>query len=167
MPVHGEWRHLRAHAALGALTGDPRRADRAGRERRRRRPRATAWPRSSGQIALGYVYVDGLEVGDVSESTLKDRRILGDEGFITVTVVVDAATGKITGGPQIAARGFSDDPRAFDPVRALIEAELESAARDGVTEAHAVAQTVRRVVGRWVNDTYRRRPMIIPVVVEV
>ena len=84
-----------------------------------------------------------------------------------MTVALDAVTGKISASPQIAARGFSDDPRAFDPVRVLIEAELDSSAQQGVTDVHAVAQAVRRVVGRWVNDTYRRRPMIIPVVVEV
>ncbi len=166
MPVHGEWRHLRAHARLGRLTGVPEErivlADDGvvvdlvdGRAE------------IVGAVPCGYVYVDGLEVGDVSETTLKDRRILGEEGFISVTVAIDAVTGKVTGGPQIAARGFSDDPRAFDPVKALIESELDGAAKEGVSDVHAVAQTVRRVVGRWVNDTYRRRPMIIPVVVEV
>ena len=120
-----------------------------------------------GAVPCGYVFVDGLEVGDVGETTLKDRRILGDEGFISVTLAVDSVTGKIVGGPEISARGFSDDRRAFDPVRALIEAELDRTAREGVADAHQIAQSVRRIVGRWVGDTYRRRPMIIPVVVEV
>jgi len=120
-----------------------------------------------GAVPCGYVYVDGAEIGDVGESTLKDRRILGDEGFISVTVAVDSVTGKITGGPQIAARGFTDDPAAFDPALALIEAELDRAAAEGVADAHELAQGVRRVLGKWVSDTYRRRPMIIPVVVEV
>jgi len=166
MPVHGEWRHLRAHAALGRLTGVPE-------ERIVLAEDGVVVDLVDGKASVvgavpcGYVYVDGLEVGDVSETTLKDRRILGDEGFISVTVAVDAVTGKVSAGPQIAARGFSDDPRAFDPVRALIEAELDAAAREGVNDVHQLAQSVRRVVGRWVNDTYRRRPMIIPVVVEV
>ncbi len=166
MPVHGEWRHLRAHAALGRLTGVPE-------ERIVLAEDGVVVDLVDGKAAIvgavpcGYVYVDGLEVGDVSEVTLKDRRILGDEGFISVTVAIDAVTGKVAGGPQIAARGFSDDPRAFDPVKALIEAELDGGAREGVSDVHAVAHLVRRVVGRWVNDTYRRRPMIIPVVIEV
>ena len=166
MPVHGEWRHLRAHAALGRLTGVPE-------ERIVLAEDGVVVDLVDGKAAIvgavpcGYVYVDGLEVGDVSEVTLKDRRILGDEGFISVTVAIDAVTGKVAGGPQVAARGFSDDPRAFDPVKALIEAELDGGAREGVSDVHAVAHIVRRVVGRWVNDTYRRRPMIIPVVIEV
>ncbi|MDP9497301.1 MAG: ribonuclease J [Actinomycetota bacterium] len=166
MPVHGEWRHLRAHAALARLVGVP--ADRIvlaedGVVVDLVDGRASV----VGAVPCGYVYVDGLEVGDIGEATLKDRRILGDEGFISVTIAIDAVTGKISAGPQIAARGFTDDPRAFDPVRPLIEAELDAAAREGVTDVHRIAQAVRRVMGRWVSDTYRRRPMIIPVVVEV
>jgi ribonuclease J len=166
MPVHGEWRHLRAHARLGELTGVPR-------ERIVLAEDGVVVDLVDGKASIvgavpcGYVFVDGVEVGDVGESTLKDRRILGDEGFISITVAVDSVTGKIAGGPEIAARGFTDDRSAFDPVRALIEAELDSAAAEGVADAHQLAQNIRRVVGRWVSDTYRRRPMIIPVVIEV
>ena len=102
---------------------------------------------------------------DVGEGTLKDRRILRDEGFISVTLAVDSVTGKIAGGPDISARGFTDDRDAFEPVRRLIEDELDRAAAEGVADAHTLAQAVRRIVGRWVNDTYRRRPMIVPVVI--
>ena len=166
MPVHGEWRHLRAHAELCRLTGVPR-------ERIVLAEDGVVVDLVDGKaeivgaVPCGYVFVDGLEVGDVGESTLKDRRILGDEGFISVTLAVDSVTGKIAGGPEISARGFSDDRKAFDPVKALIEAELDRAAGEGVADAHDIAQSVRRIVGRWVSDTYRRRPMIIPVVVEV
>ena len=164
MPVHGEWRHLRAHAELGRLTGvqnivladDGVVVD-----------LVDGVAKIVGAVPCGYVYVDGLEVGDVGESTLKDRRILGDEGFISLTIAVDSMTGKIAGAPQIAARGFSDDPKAFDPVLPLLEAELDRAAAEGITEPHQLGQQLRRVLGRWVSDTYRRRPMIIPVVLEV
>ncbi|MDP3710937.1 MAG: ribonuclease J [Mycobacteriales bacterium] len=166
MPVHGEWRHLRAHAELGRLSGVP--DDRIvlaedGVVVDLVDGKATI----TGAVPCGYVYVDGAEVGDVSDITLKDRRILGDEGFISITVAVDSVTGKIAGGPEVAARGFTDDPGAFDAVIPLIEAELDKAAREGVADPHQIAQQVRRVVGRWVSDTYRRRPMIIPVIVEV
>jgi len=166
MPVHGEWRHLRAHAELARLTGVPS-------ERIVLAEDGVVVDLVDGKaeivgaVPCGYVFVDGLEVGDVGEATLKDRRILGDEGFISVTLAVDSVTGKIAGGPEIAARGFSDDRTAFAPVKALIEAELDRAAGEGVADAHQIAQSVRRIVGRWVSDTYRRRPMIIPVVVEV
>jgi ribonuclease J len=164
MPVHGEWRHLRAHAELGRLTGvdnvvlaeDGVVVDLVD-------GRASI----TGTVPCGYVYVDGLEVGDVGEATLKDRRILGEEGFISFTIAVDSVTGKIAGAPQISARGFSDDPKAFDDVLPLLEAELDRAAAEGIGDAHQLSQACRRVLGRWVNDTYRRRPMIIPVILEV
>jgi ribonuclease J len=166
MPVHGEWRHLRAHAELGRLSGVPA-------ERIVLAEDGVVVDLVDGKAAIvgavpcGYVYVDGLEVGDVGESTLKDRRILGDEGFISVTVALDSVTGKIAGGPQIAARGFTDDPAAFDAALELIEVELDRLASEGVGDVHQLAQSVRRVLGKWVSDTYRRKPMIIPVVVEV
>ncbi len=166
MPVHGEWRHLRAHAELAELSGVP--TDRIimaddGMVIDLVDGRASV----VGAVPCGYVYVDGLTVGDVTEHALKDRRILGDEGFVSIVVVVDAATGKITGGPEITARGFADEQALFDGVRPLIEEAVEKAAADGVVDAHQLQQVIRRVVGRWVNDTYRRRPMILPVVVEV
>jgi ribonuclease J len=166
MPVHGEWRHLRANGDLAVLTGVPREqvvlADDGvvvdlvdGRAR------------VSGQVPCGYVYVDGESVGDVTETSLKDRRILGDEGFISIVVVVDSVTGKLAGGPEIHARGFAEDDAVFSAVIPRIEEALATAASEGVADTHQLQQLVRRTVGRWVNDTYRRRPMIIPLVVEV
>jgi ribonuclease J len=166
MPVHGEWRHLRANADLAVLTGVPR--DRTilaedgvvvdlvdGRAR------------IVGIVPCGYVYVDGSSVGDVTESSLKDRRILRDEGFISVVVVVDSVTGKVSGGPEVHARGFTEDDSAFEGVIARIEEALDRAASEGIGDVRQLEQLVRRIVGKWVNETYRRRPMIIPLVVEV
>jgi ribonuclease J len=166
MPVHGEWRHLRAHAALARDSGVP--DDRIvladdGVVVDLVDGRASV----VGQVPCGYVYVDGLAVGDVGEGSLKDRRILGDEGFVTVVVVVDSVTGKVAAGPEIFARGFSEDTAAFDELRPRIEDTLSTAAAEGIGDPHQLRQLVRRTVGKWVSDTYRRRPMIIPVVVEV
>ncbi|MET9065299.1 ribonuclease J [Streptosporangium sandarakinum] len=166
MPVHGEWRHMRAHAELAALTGVPR--DHIviaedgvvvdlvdGRAR------------LAGAVSAGYVYVDGTSVGDVTDFALKDRRILGEEGFISIVIVVDSATGKLAGGPEIHARGSGIDPDMFDEILPQIERALESNAADGVADAQQIRRVVRRTVGRWVSDTFRRRPMIVPVVIEV
>ncbi|MDQ1604943.1 MAG: ribonuclease [Actinomycetota bacterium] len=166
MPVHGEWRHLRANADLAVQTGVPR--DRTvlaedGVVVDLVDGRATV----VGAVPCGYVYVDGSTVGEVSDSSLKDRRILRDEGFISVVVVVDSVTGKVSGGPQIHARGFAEDDSVFDAVRPLIEDALDKAAAEGIGDSRQLQQLVRRTVGRWVSDTYRRRPMIIPLVVEV
>jgi ribonuclease J len=166
LPIHGEWRHLRAHARLAELAGVP--ADRVVlADDGVVVDLIDGVARIAGKVDCGYVYVDGLFVGDVGEESLKDRRILGDEGFIAITVVLDSVTGKVTGTPLVSGRGFSDEPAAFETVLPLINAELERAAVDGVVDTHRLAQAVRRVVGRWVSDTYRRRPMIIPTVIEV
>jgi ribonuclease J len=122
--------------------------------------------RVAGKVDCGYVFVDGSTIGDITESSLKDRRILGEEGFISVIVVVDSVTGKVAGGPEIHARGFAEDDSTFDEIKPAIIDALDRAVSDGVDDSYQLQQTVRRVVGRWVNRTHRRRPMIIPVVIE-
>jgi ribonuclease J len=121
----------------------------------------------AGAVPCGYVYVDGLTVGEVTESQLKDRRILGDEGFISVIIVFDASNGKVVGGPEIHARGSGIDEAAFADVLPKVSEALDRAAADGVSDEHSLRQLARRVIGKWVSDNFRRRPMIIPVVVEV
>ncbi len=166
MPVHGEWRHLRANAELGALTGIPKdhiviAEDGVVVDL------VDGKAKIVGKVQAGYVYVDGLSVGDVTEASLKDRRILGDEGIIFVHVVVDSTTGKVVSGPAIQARGSGIEDAAFQAVVPKIEEAIAKAAADGIAEPHQLQQLVRRSVGKWVSDSYRRRPMILPVVVEV
>ena len=166
IPVHGEWRHLKAHAELAALTGVPDSniviaEDGVVVDLLDGRARVT------GKVPAGYVYVDGLSVGEVTESSLKDRLILGDEGFVSVVIVVDSTSGKMVAGPEIHARGSGIDDSAFEVVRPRIEEALARAAADGINDVHQLRQLVRRTLGRWVNENYRRRPMIIPVIVEV
>jgi ribonuclease J len=166
MPVHGEWRHLKAHAELAALTGVPPEnivlaedgivVDLVG-------GKASV----TGKVHCGYVFVDGLSVGEVTETSLKDRLILGEEGFISAVVVIDMTNGKLVAGPEIHARGSGIDEAAFSEIRPLLEEALARAAADGVNDAHQLGQLIRRSLGKWVNSNYRRRPMIIPVVVEV
>ena len=166
MPVHGEWRHLRAHAQLGVESGVA--ADRVVLcEDGDVVDLVEGHARHVGRVENRYVYVDGLAVGDVSASLLTERRILGDGGFISATVVIDSVTGKVVGEPSVSAKGFSEDPQAFNPVIPLLTAALHRSAEDGITDTHQLQQVVRRTVGRWVNDAYRRRPMIVPTVVEV
>jgi ribonuclease J len=166
MPVHGEWRHLRAHARLGVESGLP--LDRIVLcEDGDVVDLVDGVARKVAHVRCRYVYVDGLAVGDVGESLLTERRILSDGGFIAATVVVDSVTGKVVGGPAVSAKGFSDDPAVFEDVVPLITEALDRAAADGISDPHQLQQIVRRAVGRWVNETYRRRPMIVPTVVEV
>jgi ribonuclease J len=166
MPVHGEWRHLRAHARLAVQSGVAE-GNIALAENGVVVDLVDGQARVTGAVPCGYVYVDGLSVGEVTESSLKDRRILGEEGFVSVVVVVDSTTGKLAAGPMIHARGSGIDDAAFGAVMPRIEEALAAAAAEGINEVHQLSQLVRRTVGRWVNENYRRRPMIIPVVVEV
>ncbi|HTZ43651.1 MAG TPA: ribonuclease J [Jatrophihabitans sp.] len=166
MPVHGEWRHLRAQAAIARSTGlaDERImlaengvvVDLAGGQ-----------ARIVGQIDIDNVYVDGLQVGDIGDQVIKQRQILGDEGFVSILVAVDLHAGKVVYGPELTARGFTDDPEALDPIRLELIATVEHSVAEGVRDADALAHIVRRTVGRWVDKTYRRRPMLMPMVIEV
>lgn len=166
MPVHGEWRHLKANAALAARTGiAPDRVVIA--ENGVVVDLLAGQAVVNGRVEVGQVYVDGLSVGDVGESTLSDRLILGEGGFIAITVVIVSGTGRVVAPPTISGRGFSDDPKALDDVVPLVEMELARLEAEGITDPHLIAQAVRRVVGRWVFDTYRRRPMIVPTVLPV
>jgi ribonuclease J len=122
--------------------------------------------RITGQLDIGFVYVDGSTVGKITEADLKDRRILAEEGFISIFIAMDAQTGAIIVGPEIHARGFAPDDAVFDDVRPAIVKALEEAANNGTRDTQVFQQVVRRTVGRWVNTQLRRRPMIVPVVIE-
>lgn len=165
LPIHGEYRHLMANARLAQDTGIPSERTILGENGTvvdLRDGRADV----VGQLDLGFVYVDGSSVGEITEADLKDRRILGEEGFISVIVVIDSATGKIITGPEIHARGIAEDAGVFESVKPKIAAALAEAAQSGTRDSHAMSQVVRRTIGRWVNQTLRRRPMIVPLVIE-
>ncbi|HEX3592429.1 MAG TPA: ribonuclease J [Pseudonocardiaceae bacterium] len=166
LPVHGEWRHLRANAELAVRTGVP--AERVViAEDGVVVDLVDGVATISGRVEVGHVYVDGLSVGDVGESTLSDRLVLGEGGFIAITIAVDSTTGRAVSPVTVSGRGFSDDPKALESVVPLVEMELSRTEVEGITDTHRIAQAVRRVVGRWVADTYRRRPMIVPTVIPV
>ena len=165
MPVHGEVRHLVANAAIAVRTGIP--AQRVIlAEDGVVVDLADGIARVVGAVPCGYVYVDGSSVGTITDAELKDRRILGEEGFISIFVVVDSATGKVLAGPQIHARGFAEDDAVFASIQPELVTAIEDAAMGGNVDAVALQQIMRRLVGRWVSGRLRRRPMIIPVVVE-
>ncbi len=166
MPIHGEWRHMKANAELAIQAGLPRSnaliiengvvVDLIDHE-----------ASVVGAVPCGFVYVDGQSIGDITEASLKDRRILGEEGFISVIVVIDSQSGKIVAGPDIHARGFNEDMALFDDVKLKIEKALAAAVAEGINGTHQLSQIVRKTVGGWVGGEHRRKPMIVPVVIEV
>ncbi len=165
LPVHGEYRHLVANQSLAIQTGVPRENTIIGEDGTvidLRDGVATV----VGQLDLGYVYVDGSSVGAITDADLKDRRILAEEGFVSIFVAIDAQTGAVIVGPEIHARGYAEDSAVFARVIPLIVAALAEAAANGTRDTHAYSQIVRRTVGRWVSSSHRRRPMIVPIVIE-
>jgi ribonuclease J len=112
------------------------------------------------------LYVDGKNVGTITDDDLHDRRVLAEEGFISIFAVIDKETGRVINGPEIRARAFAEDDHVFDNVKPLIERALAEAAGEGVRDTYALQQVIRRTIGTWVNKAHRRRPMIIPVVIE-
>lgn len=164
MPVHGEARHLVANQRLAVDTGVPI-ENTVLAENGTVIDLKDGAIRVVGQLDLGEVYVDGSTVGAITDADLKDRRILAEEGFISIFVAVDAQTGRTVVGPEIHARGFAPDDSVFDDVIPQVVKALAEAAENGTRDSHAFSQVVRRTVGRWVNTRHRRRPMIVPVVV--
>ncbi|MCB1280416.1 MAG: ribonuclease J, partial [Salinibacterium sp.] len=160
LPVHGEFRHLVANQQLAIDTGVPEENTFIAED-------GTVLDLKDGvvevvgQLDLGYVYVDGSTVGEITDADLKDRRILAEEGFISIFVAIDKQTGRVIVGPEIQARGFAEDETVFDDVRPQIVAALVEAAQNGTRDQHGFQQVVRRTVGRWVNTQHRRRPMIV------
>ncbi len=165
LPVHGEFRHLDANAKLAIKTGIPEENVILAQD-------GTVIDlvdgvaQIVGQYDLGFVYVDGSSVGQITEADLKDRRVLGEEGFISVIVVIESATGRVIVGPEIHAKGVAEGDSVFEDVKPKIVAALAEASQNGVRDQHALQQIMRRTIGRWVAQKLRRRAMIVPVVIE-
>jgi ribonuclease J len=169
VPVHGEYRHLVHHARIAEEVGlPPERVlicedgdavtlDDAGADVERR------------AVPAGYTYVDGI-TGDVDQGVLRDRRTLAAEGFVVVIVTVDATTGELVTGPEIVTRGWVWETEAeaiIAEAKAAVSDSLAEAAREGATDFDTLRRHARRALGRVINERTRRRPAIIPVVMEV
>jgi ribonuclease J len=169
VPVHGEYRHMVHHAELAMQSGvdaqkvvvcedgDVITLGDAGLEVERR------------AVPAGYLYVDGI-VGDIGQGVLRDRRQLAEEGVVVVIVTVDQRNGEIVTGPEIVTKGWVYAPEAealLEEAKAAVRAELAVAASDGATDFESIRRHARRALGRFINERTRRRPAVIPVVMEV
>lgn len=164
MPVHGEYRHLYENARLAQQTGVENvvLADNGSVVDLK-----DGHANIVGKVDCGYVYVDGSSVGEIGDSELKDRRILAGEGFISVVIVLDMANKKVVSGPEIHARGLAEDDSVFQVIVEPIAAAIEDALAEGNTDLHALSQIARRTLGHWVGRSLKRRPMIVPIVLEM
>ena len=123
----------------------------------------------AGEVPAGYLYVDGI-VGDVGRGVLRDRRVLAEEGVVIVVVTVDARTGEVVAGPEVITRGWVYAPEAeslLEEARKVITISIEDAAAQGALDFDTLRRHVRQAAGRFVHERTRRRPMIVPVVMEV
>jgi len=169
VPVHGEYRHMVHHAALArdcgvaddrilvCEDGDAVVLDAEAVEVDRR------------AVPAGYVYVDGI-VGDIGQGVLRDRRQLAEEGVVVVIVTIDQRTGEIVTGPEIVTKGWVHAPEAEDllgEATEAVRASVEAAAEEGATDFETIRRHARRSLGRFINERTRRRPAVIPVVMEV
>jgi ribonuclease J len=165
MPVHGEYRHLRANADLAISTGVPE--DRVIlAEDGVVVDMVKGQAKITGKVAAGNIYVDGSKVGGVTEATLKDRRTLAEEGVVTVLAIVDADTGALADPPDFLVRGFEHDAKDFHPAVTVIEKTLARAAAEGIGDSRQLEQMIGRDVSRWAQRSFRRTPLIIPIVID-
>ena len=165
MPVHGEWRHLTANGALAIRTGVPA-VNVVLAEDGVVVDLVDGQAKVTGKVPAGLVYVDGMTVGGATEDSLKDRRALAEGGFITVVALVDADTGLLTEPPDFLVRGFVHDESTFKAAVPLIEKALAKAAEEGIGDRHQLEQLIHRSLARWARDTYRRSPIILPIVID-
>jgi len=166
MPIHGEYRHLIANAGLAIETGVPQNRTIIG-ENGTVVDLAGGVARKVGQLDINFIYVDGSSVGKETDDDLRDRRVLAEEGFISVITVVETSLGQIVSGPEIHAKGVAEADHVFDKIKPQIADALLSAMKEGVTDQNQLQQIVRRTIGRWVGTKLRRKAMIVPVVVVV
>jgi ribonuclease J len=168
IPVHGEFRHLTHHARLAREMGVP--ADQVLLAEDGDVVELTDTGIDfAGEVPAGYLYVDGI-VGDVGRGVLRDRRVLSEEGVVVVVVTVDAKSGEVLTGPEIITRGWVYAPEAEEllgEARQVVLAELEEAAGSGAVDFETLRRRIRSALGRFVSERTRRRPMIVPVVMEV
>lgn len=168
IPVHGEFRHLSHHARLAEEMGvDPSRILLA--EDGDVVDLTAQGIDFAGEVPAGYMYVDGI-VGDVGQGVLRDRRVLAEEGVVVLVVTVDAKSGEVVSGPEIITRGWVYAPEAealLGEARLAVLTALEEAAATAPTDFETLRRKARQALGRFVSERTRRRPMIVPVVMEV
>lgn len=169
LPVHGEYHHLVQHAQLARELGMPKDHIFLGEN-----GQIFEFTRDKGavvgKVTAGMVMVDGLGVGDVGNIVLRDRRQLSQDGILIVVVTMDRASNCVVAGPDIVSRGFvyvRESEALMDEAKARVEQALDRCADENVTEWAAIKSNVRDALGRYLFEKTRRRPMILPIIMEI
>lgn len=169
-PVHGEYHHLVSHARLAKTMGV--KADHITVcEDGDQLVITDEGITKGGTVPAGYLYVDGAGVGDVGHGVLRDRRVLAEEGVVIVYVTIDFHAREVIGGPDVISRGWVDEADSPDLLGECAATVAAAVARviegDGAFDVEALQKVVRRAAGQFVTDRTRRRPMIVPLVLEI
>jgi ribonuclease J len=169
MPIHGETRHLRAHAVLAEEVGIP--AEHVFvLENGEPLELTESTARVGKPVTSGVVYVDGLRVGDVSSVVLRDRQVLSQDGIVSVVVAIDRHDGSIASEPELVMRGVAlgePDPDLLAEARRRLSKALARTASEGVTDRSVVERAVKDSLSTFMWERSRSRPIVIPVVMEV
>ncbi len=169
IPVHGEYRHLMHHSELGQAAGVPKENILVG-ENGTIFEITPEGARIAGKIQVGAVMVDGLGVGDVGNIVLRDRRQLAQDGIMIVVVAIDKETGAVMAGPDIVSRGFvymRESEPLIEEARGRVAAALSGCEARRVTDWSTLKGTVRDTLSQYLYEKIRRRPMILPIIMDV
>jgi ribonuclease J len=169
IPVHGEYRHLIKHAKLAKEVGIPA-ANIFVAENGQVLEFSKDHGAVTGRVTAGKVLVDGLGVGDVGNIVLRDRKQLSQDGIFIIVVTIDKETGRVVAGPDIVSRGFvyvRESEELLEEAKSRLQAILKQCEEQKTTEWATIKTTVREVVGRFLFERTRRRPMILPIIMEV
>ena len=169
MPVHGEYHHLVKHAKLARDLGMPKENIFIG-ENGQILEITKEKGALTGKVTAGRVLVDGLGVGDVGNIVLRDRRQLSQDGILIIVLTMNKQTGEVLSGPDIVSRGFvyvRESEALMDEARERVEQALERCQDSNITEWAAIKSNVRDALGRYLFEKTRRRPMILPIIMEV
>jgi ribonuclease J len=166
MPIHGEYRMQAAHAKLARESGVPEERILIA-ENGSVVELARGGARIVDQVDAGVTFVDGLRVGDVQDVALRDRRRLADDGVLIVVTTLASSDGGDIAPPELIARGFAESEDLVDELREEAERVVRELAKDHITEIKLLQEHIHDAVGQIVYDRTRRRPMVLPVVIEV
>ena len=169
MPVHGEYRHLRQHALLAEDLGmNPKNIFimESGQVLELTRNDARVW----GRVTSGPVMIDGLGIGDVGTIVLRDRKHLSQDGILTVVVTIDKSTFSILSGPDIITRGFvyvKESGNLLNEATDVVKAELDKCMEKKITQWLVIKSNIKYSLGEFLYNKTRRRPIILPIIMEI
>ncbi len=169
MPVHGEYRHLRYHGMLAEKTVVPR-ENVFILENGEVLEISEAGAAKTGTVSSGRVFIDGKGMGDVEDMVLRDRRRLAHDGIVLVHIAIEKLTGNVVSGPDIISRGFifeDASPDVMNDVKELVSETLRQMDREMITDPSLLQMKLRSTLKKYLRNTMERRPMIMPIIVEV